>query len=209
MEGADWRVFVLLTVGAYLFGAIPVGVLVGRVWGFDPRTVGSGNIGTTNVARAGGKIPAIITLMVDVFKGFIPVELSRSVLHSTPGVLATVGFAVFAGSIASVFLKFRGGRGVATSLGVWMALAPKPMGIVVGVFGLALALSRIVSLASLIGALALPPTVAALDCPAPYILLAIIMTALVVMRHSENIARLIRGEEPSIGRAVSSPSARD
>jgi len=83
-----------------------------------------------------------------------------------------------------------------------LALAPKPIAIIVGVFGIVLALTRIVSLASLMGALALPPTVAALDCPAPYLMVAIIMTALVLFRHSENIARLIRGEEPSIGRAA-------
>ena len=191
-----------MTVVGYLFGAIPVGVLVGRAWGFDPRTVGSGNIGATNVVRAGGKIPGAVTFMADVLKGFIPIELTRFVLGSAPSVLATVGIATYAGSIASIFLKFRGGRGVATSLGVWLALAPKPIAIVAGVFGVVLALTRIVSLASLMGALALPPTVAALDCPAPYLLAAIIMTALVLFRHSENIARLIRGEEPSIGRAT-------
>jgi acyl phosphate:glycerol-3-phosphate acyltransferase len=188
-----------LTAVGYLFGAIPVGILVGRAWGFDPRAVGSGNIGTTNVVRAGGKIPGAVTFMADVLKGFIPIELTRFVLGSAPSALATVGIATFAGSIASIFLKFRGGRGVATSLGVWLALAPKPIAIVAGVFGVVLALTRIVSLASLMGALALPPTVAALNCPAPYLLAAIIMTALVLLRHSENIARLIRGEEPSIG----------
>jgi glycerol-3-phosphate acyltransferase PlsY len=87
---------------------------------------------------------------------------------------------------------------VATSFGVWLALAPKPIGIVAVVFAASLALTRIVSLASLMAALALPPTVAAWDCPAPYLLTSIIMTGLVLLRHSENIARLIRGEEPSI-----------
>ena len=189
-----------MTVVGYLFGSIPVGVLVGRAWGFDPRTIGSGNIGTTNVARAGGRIPGVVTFVADVCKGFLPVEMTRFVMGSEPFALATVAFAAFVGSIAPVFLKFRGGRGVATSLGVWLALAPKPIGIVVGVFGVALLLTRIVSLASLIGALALPPTVASLDCPAPYLLTAIFMTALVLLRHSENIARLIRGQEPSIRR---------
>jgi glycerol-3-phosphate acyltransferase PlsY len=198
---------VLLTVVGYLFGAIPVGVLVGRAWGFDPRAVGSGNIGTTNVARAGGKLPGAVTFIADVLKGFIPIELTRFVLSAAPSALATVGFATFVGSIASIFLKFSGGRGVATSLGVWLALAPKPIGIVAGVFGVALALTRIVSLASLMGALALPPTVAAFDCPAPYLLAAIIMTALVLLRHRDNISRLITGEEPTIGRASTGKSA--
>jgi acyl phosphate:glycerol-3-phosphate acyltransferase len=195
-------VLALLTVFGYLFGAIPVGVLVGRAWGFDPRAVGSGNIGTTNVARAGGTIPAALTFMADVLKGVIPVELARLVMGSAPSALGLVACATFVGSIASVFLKFRGGRGVATSLGVWLALAPKPIGIVAGVFVVILVFIRIVSLASLIAALALPPTVAALNCPAPYLLLAIGMTALVLLRHSENIARLIRGEEPSIRRSA-------
>jgi acyl phosphate:glycerol-3-phosphate acyltransferase len=192
----------LLTVAGYLCGAIPFGVLIGRAWGFDPRAIGSGNIGTTNVARAGGKIPGTITFIADVLKGFIPVELTRLVMGSAPSALATVGFAAFVGSIASIFLKFRGGRGVATSLGVWLALAPEPIAIVVGVFAVALAMTRIVSLASLMGALALPATVAAWNCPPPYLLAAIIMTALVLLRHRENIARLIRGEEPSIRRAA-------
>jgi len=189
-----------LTVVGYLFGSIPVGILVGRAWGFDPRTVGSGNVGTTNVARAGGRIPGIVTLVADILKGFVPVELTKFVMGSRPSALATVAFAAFLGSIASIFLKFRGGRGVATSLGVWLALAPKPIAIAAGVFGVVLLLTRIVSLASLMGALALPPTVASLDCPAPYILLAIFTTALVLLRHSDNIARLIRGQEPSLGR---------
>ena len=187
-----------MTVIAYLCGSIPFGILVGRGWGFDPRTSGSGNIGSTNVARVGGRVPGIVTLGADVLKGFVPVEVAKLVVGAVPAALATVALAAFLGSIASVFLKFRGGRGVATSLGVWLALAPEPISIVGLVFGAALLLTRIVSLASLVGALALPPTVAALDCPPPYILAAIFMTALVLLRHSENIARLIRGDEPSI-----------
>jgi glycerol-3-phosphate acyltransferase PlsY len=189
-----------LTFIGYLFGAIPVGVLIGRAWGFDPRTRGSGNIGTTNVARAGGKIPAAITFLGDVLKGFVPIQLARFILGSAPLSLSVVGLATFVGSIASVFLKFSGGRGVATSLGIWLGLAPKPLAVVVAAFALVLASSRIVSLSSLTGSLALPPAVAAMGCPKSYVLLAIVMTVLVFLRHRENVARLIRGEEPSIGR---------
>ena len=170
--------------------------------------VGSGNIGATNVTRAGGKFPGLVTFMADVVKGFAPVEFSRFALGLGPAGLALVAFATFVGSIASVFLRFRGGRGVATSLGVWLALAPKPIGIVAAVFGVGLLLSRIVSVASLLGALALPPTVAAFNCPPPYLLTAIIMTGIVLLRHSENIARLIRGEEPPITGAATG-SLRD
>ncbi|HJU10955.1 MAG TPA: glycerol-3-phosphate 1-O-acyltransferase PlsY [Candidatus Binataceae bacterium] len=195
-------ILALLTVCGYLFGSIPVGVLIGRAWGFDPRQTGSGNIGTANVARAGGKLPAALTLVGDALKAFVPVELARFFLAGAPSALAAIGFAALVGSVASVFLKFRGGRGVATSLGLWLALAPAPIGIVAVVFGLALFTSRIVSVASLMGALALPPTVAALGCPPPYVLVAILTTALVLFRHSENIARLIRGEEPAIRNAA-------
>jgi acyl phosphate:glycerol-3-phosphate acyltransferase len=187
-------------LAGYVIGSVPFGILVGRAWGFDPRTIGSGNIGTTNVVRAGGKLPGAITFVADVLKGFVPVELAKLVLGAKPTGFAAVGLAAFIGAIASVFLKFHGGRGVATSLGIWLALAPKPIGIVTGVFLVALLSTRIVSLASLMGALALPPTVAAFNCPRPYVLTAIVMTALVLLRHSENIARLIRGEEPSLGR---------
>ena len=190
----------MLTVIGYLCGSIPFGIFVGRVWGFDPRTSGSGNIGTTNVTRVGGRVPGIVTLAADVLKGYVPVQVTKLVMGSVPSALAMVALAAFLGSIASIFLKFRGGRGVATSLGVWLALAPEPISIVGLVFVVALLLSRIVSLASLIGALALPPTIAAWNCPPPYILAAIFMTARVHLRHSENIARLIRGEERSIMR---------
>jgi len=201
IAGGDKLAVTLLTMVGYFSGAIPCGVLVGRMWGFDPRSVGSGNIGTTNVARAGGKSAAAVTLVADVFKGFMPVEVTRWVIGNPPSALAVVGLATFAGSIASIFLKFRGGRGVATSLGVWLALAPISILPGLAVFGAVIAMSRIVSLASILAALALPPAAAALNQPRAYILLAIVMAASVLLRHSENIARLIRGEEPTIASA--------
>jgi acyl phosphate:glycerol-3-phosphate acyltransferase len=189
---------VLLILGAYLLGSIPVGVLVGRAFGFDPRATGSHNIGMTNVARAGGKTAAAITFAGDLLKGLIPVAAIR-VQGYPPAVLAMVGFAAFAGSIASIFLLFKGGRGVSTSVGVWLGLAPLPIGISSLVFLVMLTATRIVSLASISAAIALVPAVAARGCPRPYLLLAILMSALVLLRHHENIRRLINGEEPTIG----------
>ncbi|HKV53432.1 MAG TPA: glycerol-3-phosphate 1-O-acyltransferase PlsY [Candidatus Binataceae bacterium] len=197
-RGTELKLALLIGV-AYLIGSIPVGVLVGRRWGFDPRAVGSGNVGMTNVARAGGKMPAAITFAGDLLKGLVPVELARLVFGHLPSALAVVGFAAFAGAVASVFLKFAGGRGVATSVGVWLGLAPMPVGIAVAVFVVVLGFFRIVSLASIAAAIALPPATAARGCPRAYILLAILMAALVLLRHSENIGRLMRGEEPAIG----------
>jgi acyl phosphate:glycerol-3-phosphate acyltransferase len=160
--------------------------------------VGSGNIGMTNVARAGGKGPAAITLAGDVLKGLLPVLIGRLVGLSHTA-LALVAFGAFTGSIASIFLRFEGGRGVSAALGVWLGLAPLPILFVLALFLAFVATTRIVSVASISAAIALPPAVAAAHCPRCYILLAILISALVLLRHRENIKRLIDGTEPKIG----------
>jgi len=198
--------FALLIVGGYLLGSIPVGVLVGRALGFDPRAVGSGNVGMTNVARAGGKTAAAITFAGDLLKGLVPVELGRAAGLCHAG-LAMVALAALIGAIASIFLNFTGGRGVATSFGLWIALAPLAAAIAVAVFLLIVVLSRIASLASIGAAIAIVPAVAAVGCPRPYILLAIAVSGLVLLRHRPNIRRLIAGEEPRIGARKSRPAA--
>ncbi len=185
---------VIAIVAAYLVGSIPCGIIVGKFSGFDPRTVGSGNIGMTNVARAGGGRAALVTFVGDVLKGAVPVAVVRG-LGFAPEILAWAGFAAFAGAICSVFLGFRGGKGVSAALGVWIALAPLAVLFAIAAFGIVFGVTRIVSLASMSAAIALPPSVAALSLPRPYLLLAIVMTALVLLRHSENIRRLIAGEE--------------
>jgi glycerol-3-phosphate acyltransferase PlsY len=182
-----------------LCGSIPVGVIVGRIFGFDPRAVGSGNVGMTNVARAGGKWAAALTFAGDLLKGLIPVLFARAIVTPMPSLLALVGFAALVGSVASIFLGFRGGRGVATSLGVWLGLAPAAIAVALAAFIAILALSRIVSLASLGAAMAMPAAVAVTGSPRPYILLAIVMSALVIVRHRENIERLLSGTERKIG----------
>ena len=185
----------LLIIGAYIVGSIPIGVIVGRIRGFDPRAVGSGNIGMANVARAGGASAAAITFAGDVLKGAIPVMVAQAAGFPI-AIIAWTGLAAFIGSICSVFLRFRGGKGVAAALGIWLAISPMVILVALAVFGVVFAISRIMSLASLGAAIALPPTVAALGLPHHYLLLAILMTALVLFRHRENIRRLSRGEEP-------------
>ncbi len=185
----------LLIIGAYIVGSIPIGVIVGRIRGFDPRAVGSGNIGMANVARAGGASAAAITFAGDVLKGAIPVMVAQAAGFPV-AIIAWTGLAAFIGSICSVFLRFRGGKGVAAALGIWLAISPMVILVALAVFGVVFAISRIMSLASLGAAIALPPTVAALGLPHHYLLLAILMTALVLFRHRENIRRLSRGEEP-------------
>jgi len=161
----------------------------------------------TNVARAGGKRAAALTFAGDLLKGLLPVLLARAA-GLTAGGLAMVAFATFLGSIASIFLKFTGGRGVATSLGLWLGLAPLAVLIAATVFVVVVAVTRIVSLASIAAAITLVPAVAAVRCPRPFILLAIAISGLVLLRHRANIRRLIAGEEPRIGERKFNPVGR-
>jgi glycerol-3-phosphate acyltransferase PlsY len=185
----------LLIVGAYVVGSIPTGVIVGRIRGFDPRAVGSGNIGASNVARAGGAGAAAITFAGDVLKGALPVVVA-SAAGFPAETIAWTGLAAFVGSICSVFLRFRGGKGVAAGLGIWLGIAPMVILFALAVFGVMFAVSRTMSIASMSAAIALPPVVALLGLPRQYLLLAIVMTALVIFRFRENIGRISRGEEP-------------
>jgi glycerol-3-phosphate acyltransferase PlsY len=185
----------ILIAASYLVGSIPFGVIVGRLKGFDPRAVGSGNIGMTNVARAGGKGAAAATFIGDLVKGAGPVAFARA-MGFAPAVIASAGFAAFLGAICSIFLRFRGGKGVSASLGIWAVLAPLPLVLALTAFVVVFAVTRIMSLASISAAIVLVPAVAALAGPRPYLALAIAMSALVLFRHHENIRRLMAGEEP-------------
>jgi acyl phosphate:glycerol-3-phosphate acyltransferase len=193
----------IVIVASYLLGSVPTGVIVGRLSGFDPRSVGSGNIGMANVARAGGTRAAALTFGGDFLKGLIPVLIARAIGFA-PGAIALVALAAFVGSISSVFLLFRGGKGVACSVGIWLGLAPLAVAIALVVFVIVFAISRIMSLSSMGAAIALVP-IAAFWCPQPYLLLAIAMTGLILLRHHENIARLMRGDEPTFRPAQRAP----
>ncbi|HVN64701.1 MAG TPA: glycerol-3-phosphate 1-O-acyltransferase PlsY [Candidatus Binataceae bacterium] len=195
----------LFIIAAYLVGSIPTGVIVGRLQGFDPRAVGSGNIGMTNVARAGGGRAAAITFVGDILKGAIPPAVAAGGGFS-PAVVAVVAIAAFIGSICSVFLGFKGGKGVSAALGIWVVISPLTLLFALAAFGIVLAVSRIMSLASIAAAITLVPAAAAMGLPRPYVLLAIAMTALVLFRHVENIGRLRRGEEPRIGAKKKRPA---
>jgi glycerol-3-phosphate acyltransferase PlsY len=194
--------YVIAVVGGYLLGSIPFGVIATRLGGLgDIRKVGSGNIGATNVLRTGRRDLALITLIGDGGKGALAVLLARWLLHSEEAA-CLAGGAAFLGHLFPVWLKFKGGKGVATFLGVLLAAA-LPVGVLACLTWLAMAwLFRISSLAALTAAAFSPLFVFATDQePIAKLYLAVVMAALVFVRHHENIRRLVKGEEPRIGAA--------
>jgi glycerol-3-phosphate acyltransferase PlsY len=183
---------------AYLAGSIPFGVLIARALGLgDLRKIGSGNIGATNVLRTGNKGAAAATLLLDAAKGAVAVLIARHYAGETAAMLA--GLAAFLGHLFPVWLGFRGGKGVATFLGVVLALA-WPVGLACCATWLATALaSRYSSLAALVSAVSAPVWFLLLG-PREAAWLGLVLAALVILRHRQNIARLRAGSEPRIGR---------
>ncbi|MBL8023047.1 MAG: glycerol-3-phosphate 1-O-acyltransferase PlsY [Elusimicrobia bacterium] len=191
------EIFVIMGL-AYGLGSIPTGYLMGRgLKGIDIRTVGSGNVGATNVFRSVGKMAGVATLLVDIAKGFLAVELALIFLGGNLWPLFA-GVAVVGGHSWSFWVHFRGGKGVATSAGVFLALLPVPMGIALLVFALLFGLSRRVSVGSIGAAMVLPVAAQGLESPASRVLLALILSGVVIFRHIPNIRRLLRGEEPPL-----------
>lgn len=184
-----------VTVFSYLAGSIPAGYIIGSLAGVDVRTVGSGNVGATNVARAVGKTKGLLTLLIDVAKGFIPAYVAFR-LGFGDTALAIVGAGAFFGHLYPVFLKFQGGKGVATAAGVLLAVAPLALPIAMGVFAAVVYFSRIASLSSLTAALTAPLAVWVLSYPPAILVLSLVFAVMIVYRHRGNIERLIAGTEP-------------
>jgi glycerol-3-phosphate acyltransferase PlsY len=193
---------ILLLVAAYLLGSIPFGVLVARAQGgVDLRQVGSGNIGATNVLRAVGKGAAALTLLGDIGKGVFAVALARW-LGVTPPVLAMIALATVVGHLFPVFAQFQGGKGVATTLGVVLAAMPAVGALLILIWLAVAALWRYSSLAALTASVALPILTWVLDGRPAMLALSGVLLALVVVRHRENIGRLLAGTEGKIGHRV-------
>ena len=200
---------IILIAVCYLIGAIPVGFLIVRLTrSVDIRDYGSGNIGMTNVLRTTGLKTGIIVLGLDTFKGVIPLFVSRQ-LYSDPYMETLAAIAVLVGHIWPVFLKFRGGKGVATGMGSFCFISPICGLIVVGVGCLVLAVSRYVSLASIIAASSAFISMWVFnnfyseswiaDSLGTYIMYPLIGVPIIIFRHRENIARLLNGEERRLG----------
>lgn len=183
----------------YLVGSIPTGLLVARAMaGLDIRRVGSGNIGATNVLRAAGKGAAALTLAGDVGKGLAPV-LAAGAAGAEEGWIVMAGLAAVAGHLFPIFLAFRGGKGVATSLGVLLGLMPAVAGIAAAVWIAAALLFRISSLSALAAVAATPLAAWGLGIHGPRLILALLLVPVLFWRHRANIDRLLRGTEPRIG----------
>jgi glycerol-3-phosphate acyltransferase PlsY len=185
----------ILVVGAYLCGSIPTGAWLGRRAGVDVQRTGSRNIGATNVARTVGLRPALLTLVGDIMKGFIPVLVSRALL-ANPWLIALVGSAAFFGHLFSIFLRFSGGKGVATGFGIFLGLAPAGAAVAAIVFAVVVAATRYVSLASVLAAASLPAAAALLGSAAPTVVAAAVTSAAIIVRHRGNLVRLWAGVEP-------------
>ncbi len=189
-------------VVAYLIGSIPFGLILIKIFlKQDIRNIGSGNIGTTNVLRTGNKQLAILTLLLDAGKGVVPLYLLYTLLpHSSLSpMLLYVGFFIILGHCFPIWLKFKGGKGVATSLGVLLAAVPLAGVAAIIAWLVTFAISRISSLSALV-ALAIVPIVTYLIYGGAPAIICTIISALVYFRHKENIKCLIKGTEPKIGK---------
>lgn len=203
-------VLALMAVGGYLLGSIPFGVILTKAFGAgDVRNIGSGNIGATNVLRTGRKDLAIATLILDAGKGAVALLIAKYLLGGvSEGAQiagAVAGCAAFLGHLFPVWLKFKGGKGVATFFGLMLA-AWWPLGLLAAALWLLIAgLTRLSSLAALVAAAAspliglLPVDILGLPAPRPILFLAAFTAVLIWIRHHQNIGRLLKGAEPRIG----------
>lgn len=204
---------------SYLVGAIPFGYIIAKVKGVDIREVGSGNIGATNVGRALGRRWGLVVFLLDALKGGGVVLLARLVVSPYIGVSgyflgSLCGGASVLGHIFPVYLRMRGGKGVATGAGATAALLPLPLLVAATVWGLILLFSRIVSVASISSSIAflsahflLGPKPSFSKQVLPVTIYAFLLTTLVLIRHRANIKRLIEGKEPRIGRKTTADDA--
>ena len=191
----------LLVAAAYLIGSIPSGLLLARARGIDIRDFGSGNIGATNVSRALGKKLGAVVLVLDALKGASPVAavLLLGYDHNVdPFVITATGAAAISGHCFSIFLGFYGGKGVATSLGVFCVLSPPAALIATAVFAAMYAAFRVASIGSVTGAVSMTPSLLLLGASDAVVTLGIAATLLIVVTHRGNIHRLLHGQERKV-----------
>jgi len=187
-------------LAAYLLGAIPVGYLVARAFGIvDVRSHGSGNIGAANVLRTAGRLPGLLTLAGDIAKGYLAVVAGTAVGGGGAAASAVAAVVAIVGNCWSVYLRFRGGKGVATGLGAFLYVAPWATAPAALVWLVTAITFRYVSLASLMAALCVPIGALALGYPRESVAACAVAAAIVVYRHRDNVGRLLAGTERRLG----------
>lgn len=217
----EYVLYIVAAVLAYLCGSVPTGYLVAKARGVDIRSLGSGNIGATNVFRILGKKAGIFVLLVDAFKGFagcawvplLVVKLFGSAATPTPQTMEWLyiigGMSSILGHNYTCWLNFKGGKGIATSAGVILALFPQAFLIAFGVWAIVTAVTRYISLASVTAAAVLPFATWAVGQSLKLIVLAAIMGALAIYKHKANIQRLLNGTESKIGSRKTAPAVTE
>ncbi len=188
----------LLILISYLLGAIPFGLLIGKIKNVDVRQAGSGNIGATNVLRTLGVVPGTTALILDLFKGTGAVLLGR-LFSGDPLIIVLCGLAAVIGHSFPIYLGFKGGKGAATGLGVLLGVAPDIFLFAVLIFLATVALTRFVSVGSLLTAVAVLTALLVSGQPRPYSAAAALIALIIFLRHRPNIRRLIAGTEPRLG----------
>lgn len=188
----------LLAVAAFFIGSFPTGLIIAKARGIDPRKKGSGNIGATNVLRSAGKWPAFFTLAGDMAKGAVAVVIARYFFDSDFYYQGLAGLCAVLGHNFSLFLKFRGGKGVATSLGVMLIYSPLTGLIVCIIWLMTVFVTKYSSLSALVS-FGIMPFVLYLADSAAKLPAALLISAMIFIRHRQNISRLISGTEPRVG----------
>ena len=202
----DITLTLLFMVVGYLLGTIPTGYLVARLRGVNIQEVGSGNIGATNVLRTLGWLPAALVMVFDPLKGALA-TLLPTLLGASNWTVALAGLAAVVGNSFNVFLRLRGGKGIATSIGVFVVVDPLTslLCVLVGLF--TILVSRYVSLGSIVDMFSLPLfVIAGGNFPVSHLFLAVCLSALTIFRHRDNVKRLLAGTERRLGQKVAPPS---
>ena len=187
-----------VVLAAYLIGSIPFALILARRWGADLRQVGSGNLGAANVMRASGVAAGVLVAALDIAKGAASVWMAERV-GGDAALPAAAGLAAIVGHVYPVWLRFRGGKGVATACGVFSMLTPLAVPPALAIFAAVVWLTQYVSLGSVLASMAVPPIAYALGSPAPGVMAAAAASALIVFRHRSNLSRMWTGTERRVG----------
>ena len=187
-----------VVLAAYLIGSIPFALILARRWGADLRQVGSGNLGAANVMRASGVAAGMLVAALDMGKGAASVWLATRIGDGAE-LPAAAGLAAIVGHVYPVWLRFRGGKGVATACGAFSMLTPLAVPPALAIFAVVVWLTQYVSLGSVLASMALPPIAYALGTPAPAVIAAAAASVLIVFRHRSNVSRVWLGTERRVG----------